>query len=194
MADCSTKSNEDKKLVKRVLKGDGRAFESIVRKYQKRLYFTVRKIVTSHEDTDDILQETFIKAYSRLETYNDEYPFYPWLHRIAINTAINHYKKYGTRKESSLNGMIDDGNPFPSNLRNPHRQVEQSELNKLVRVALEKLPLEQKVVFILRTSEELSYAEISERLNISIGTVMSRLSRAREKLRKLLRGYFVSIS
>lgn len=194
MTGYSSKPNEDNELVKRALKGDGRAFELIVRKYQKQLYFTIRKIVSSHEDTDDILQETFIKAYHRLDTYKAEYPFYPWLHRIAVNTAINHYKKYGTREESSLNGMIDAGNPFPSNQRNPHHQVEQAELNELVKSALEKLPFEQKMVFILRTSEELTYEEISDRLNISIGTVMSRLSRAREKLRKLLRGYFVNVS
>lgn len=185
-----TDSDTDKKLVKKALKGDGHAFESIVKKYQKQLYFTIRKIVSGHEDTDDVLQDTFIKAFNRLDTYKAEYPFYPWLHRIAVNTAINHYKKKGTHKESSLDEMLDEGNPFPAKHRNPQRELEQNELNEQVKFALEKLPIDQKVVFLLRTSDELSYEEISTHLNISIGTVMSRLSRARGKLRILLRGYF----
>ncbi|MBN1349900.1 sigma-70 family RNA polymerase sigma factor [candidate division KSB1 bacterium] len=189
MADQSKELIPDNKLVKRVLKGDGRAFEMLIKKYQKRLYFTIRKMLGSHDDTDDVLQETFIKAYNRLDSYKETYPFYPWLHRIAINTAINFSRKNSTRKESSLDGMLEEGNPGPGYHRNPHHELERIELTEHVKIAIENLPIDQKAVFLLRTSDGLSYEEISEQLNISMGTVMSRLSRARDKLRKQLRGY-----
>jgi len=190
MAGKFTEDIEDKQLVLKILDGESNAFETIVRKYQKLLYFAIRKIVASHAETDDVLQETLIKAYHKLHTYNAEYPFYPWLHRIAINTAINHYRRDCTRKESSLEDLAADGKPFPSDHLNPQNDLEKNEFDARLKLALDHLPAEQRTVFLLRTSEGLSYEEISAQLEISMGTVMSRLSRARDKLKTMLRGYF----
>jgi RNA polymerase sigma-70 factor (ECF subfamily) len=176
--------------IKRSLLGDANAFEGIVKKYQKRIYYTVLQLVMNHDDADDVIQETFIKAYTKLDTYDDSYPFYPWLYRIAVNTSLNHQKKKARLRAQSLDDL--DGNNHHNELAESPQQTfhaEGGELLTKLKEALGKIPAEQRAVFLLRVREELSYQEISDTLEISIGTVMSRLSRARDKLRTLLNGY-----
>ncbi len=186
-------SNSEKdvlKFVQRSLSGDAKAFEWIIRKYQKRIYFTVLQVVMNHEDADDMLQDTFIKAYTKLDTYNESFPFYPWLYRIAINTCLNHQKKKARLRAMSLDDL--DGNGHHADLAESPTQMfdmEGSELVDKLKAALKKIPYEQRTVFLLRVNDGLSYQEISETMDISMGTVMSRLSRARDKLRILLEEY-----
>jgi len=185
-------NNEDLKWVRKAKKGNQKAFEKLVLKYQKRVYYSIRKMVLDHDDANDIVQDTFVKAYLNLNRFDQRFPFYSWLFRIAINTTINFQTKISRRKkifpdlnENEIQQCILSNN-------NQLKDVLQNELNRKVVKALEKLPLDQRVVFILKTSEGLSYQEISEQLDISIGTVMSRLSRARTKLRELLQYYLES--
>jgi len=186
-------SNSEKdvlKYVRRSLSGDAEAFEWIIRKYQKRIYFTALQVVMNQEDADDMLQDTFIKAYTKLDTYNEGFPFYPWLYRIAINTCLNHQKKKARLRAMSLDDL--DGNGHQADLAESPTQMfdmEGSELAGKLKVALKKIPYEQRTVFVLRVNDGLSYQEISETMDISMGTVMSRLSRARDKLRILLEEY-----
>jgi RNA polymerase sigma-70 factor (ECF subfamily) len=177
---------EDLSQVRRAKAGDKKAFGRLVLKYQKRIYFTIRKMVLDHGDTNDIVQDTFVKAFLNLNRFDETFAFYPWLHRIAVNTAINHLNKQTRRKESFLvDGKEEFHDTFKS-ASNPVKEMEQKELKDHLYDALKHLPSEQRAVFVLRTSEELSYQEISQQLDISIGTVMSRLSRAREKLKTIL--------
>ncbi|MFQ5865650.1 MAG: RNA polymerase sigma factor [bacterium] len=186
-------SNNEKdvlRYIQKTLSGDGKAFEWIIRKYQKRIYFTVLQLVMNHDDADDVLQDTFIKVYTKLNTYDTEYPFYPWLYRIAINTALNHQKKKARNRALSLDDI--DGNNHTIDFSESPKQMHDMVGGELVaglKEALNKIPLEQRTVFILRVREGLTYQEISESLEISMGTVMSRLSRARDKLRVLLQSY-----
>jgi len=186
-------SNNEKNVLKYVrgsLSGDAKAFEWIIRKYQKRIYFTILQVVMNHEDADDMLQDTFIKAYTKLGTYNERFPFYPWLYRIAINTSLNHQKKKARLRAMSLEDL--DGNGHQADLAESPTQMfdmEGSELVDKLKTALQRIPYEQRTVFILRVNDGLSYQEISETMDISMGTVMSRLSRARDKLRILLEEY-----
>lgn len=178
------------KYVKKSLSGDANAFEWIVKKYQKRIYFTIVQMVMNHDDADDVMQETFIKAYTKLDTFDDSYPFYPWLYRIAINTSLNHQKKKARTRGVSIDDL--DGNNHQADLAESPQQIRDmagGELVSQLKKALELIPYEQRTVFILRVHDGLSYQEISDTLEISIGTVMSRLSRAREKLRGLLQNY-----
>jgi len=177
---------EDLRLTQKAQSGNKKAFEKLVIKYQKRIYFTIRKMVLNHSNTNDIVQDTFVKAYLNLNKYDDSYPFYPWLHRIALNTAINFLNKQARHKESYLLDGEEEYHETFSSASNPEKEVEEKELKEHLYSALKQIPPEQRTVFILRTSEGLSYQEISEQLDISIGTVMSRLSRAREKLKELL--------
>jgi RNA polymerase sigma-70 factor (ECF subfamily) len=115
--------------------------------------------------------------------------FYPWLHRIAINTTLNFQTKRSRIKASFPYTEDDEVNQSAINSENPLDEIIENEFKEKIGEALQQLPYDQRMVFILRTSEELSYQEISEQLDISIGTVMSRLSRARAKLKELLQQY-----
>ncbi len=180
---------EDFKWIRKAKKGNQKAFEKLVIKYQKPIYYSIRKMVLDHDNTNDIVQDTFVKAYTNLHRFDEQFSFYPWLHRIAINTAIN----YRTKRSRFIENSPDPGEKEISESiiaeNNPLENVLENELKTNIAKALKKLPFEQRVVFVMRNSEDLSYQEISEQLDISIGTVMSRLSRARAKLRELLQHY-----
>lgn len=187
----STSEKDILKHIRKSLNGDSKSFEWLIQKYQKRIYFTVLQVVMNHDDADDVLQETFIKAYTKLNTYNELYPFYPWLYRIAINTSLNHQKKKARLRALSLD-ELDNNNNHSELAESPSQlfDTEGSELVDNLKKALQRIPYEQRTVFMLRVNDGLSYQEISETMEISMGTVMSRLSRARDKLRVLLQGYF----
>ena len=183
---------EDLLWVRKARKGNKKAFEKLVLKYQKRIYYLVRKMILEHDDTNDIVQDTFVKAFLNLHQFDEQFPFYPWLHRIAINTTLNFQKKHSRMKDSFTNSEENEISQIAIDNRNPLEAVIEVEFKQKVNQALQRLPLDQRTVFILRTSEDLSYQEISERLDISIGTVMSRLSRARAKLKELLQQYLAA--
>ncbi len=180
---------DDLKWVCKAKEGNRKAFEKLVLKYQKNIYFMVRKMIVDHSDANDIVQDTFVKAYLNLHRFDEQYPFYPWLHRIAINTTLNFQTKISRVKETFTNSEDNKVRQLALNNENPLEEIIESEMKEKVTEALQLLPFDQRMIFILRTSEELSYQEISDRLNISIGTVMSRLSRARSKLKNLLQPY-----
>ncbi len=179
----------DQKLAKKAKKGNKNAFEKLVIKYQKIIYAAVRKIVIDHNITNDIIQDTFVKAFLNIKSFNEQFPFYPWLYRIAINTTLNYQNKITRRQKTFSNIIESDSKQYASNNGNSLTQILQNELQEKVAEALRQLPFEQRIVFILKTSDGLSYREISQQLDISLGTVMSRLSRARTKLKILLRPY-----
>ncbi|MFQ5605603.1 MAG: RNA polymerase sigma factor [bacterium] len=186
----TTQEKDVQKYIRKALTGEAKAFEWIIKNYQKRLYYSVLQMVMNHNDADDVIQETFLKAYTKLDTFDFNYPFYPWLYRIAINTALNHQKKKARTRTLSIDDL--DGNNHHTELSESPRQMfetEGSELVNQLKRALNQIPPEQRAVFNLRVKDELSYQEISEVMEISIGTVMSRLSRARDKLRNLLQPY-----
>ncbi len=184
----SDNSNKDDiRWIRKTKKGNHKAFEKLVVKYQRAIYGLTRKMVLDHDDTNDIVQDTFVKAYTNLEQFDEQYSFYPWLHRIAVNTTLNFVEK-NRRYRETFNHGNEVGQDSPTEV-NPLTHLIHNEYQEQIALLLEKLPVEQRMVFILRTSEELSYQEIRERLDISIGTVMSRLSRAREKLKELLLSY-----
>lgn len=181
--------HDDLKWIRNAKKGNHHAFEKLVLKYQKRIYFTVRKIVLDHDDANDIVQDTFIKTYQNLHRFDEQFPFYPWLRRIALNTTLNHQAKVQRKKE-----LLSDEQEFDQievQGANPLQEMMHHELQNKIVEALGQLPIDQRIVFVLRTNEELSYEEISEQLDISTGTVMSRLSRARAKLKEILLPYLV---
>ena len=173
-------------LLARARSGDLIAFEEIVGRYQRRVYGVAYRIVRRHDLADDVAQETFIRAHRALGTFDVARPFGPWICRIAANLAINHVRSPQFREEELPEGHAET--PAPSG-GNPLSRVLDREAKAVLDAAMERLPAEQRAVFALRVVEELSYREIAEALDISIGTVMSRLSRAREKLREALLPY-----
>lgn len=185
----NTNDNDDLKWIRKAKNGSHRAFEKLVLKYQQRIYFTVRRIVLDHDDANDIVQDTFVKTYQNLHRFDEQFPFYPWLRRIALNTTLNHQAKVQRKKE-----LLSDEQQFDQievEGANPLQEMMHHELQNKIVEAMAQLPIDQRIVFVLRTNDELSYEEISEQLDISTGTVMSRLSRARAKLKEILLPYLV---
>ncbi len=179
-------SKEEKELIKKVKNGNRFAFNTLVKNYQKKIYHLARRIVMNHEDADEVVQETFIKAYINISKYSEEYKFYTWLYRIAVNTSLTLLKKKKYRG-LSLEKLTEDGHFQPTSEDDTQQSSQNSELKKLVKEALKSLSPQLRTVFILRTWEEMSYKEIAQTLKISEGTVMSRLNRARDKLKRILK-------
>ncbi|HEY7817246.1 MAG TPA: sigma-70 family RNA polymerase sigma factor [Vicinamibacteria bacterium] len=186
----------DSNLVVRARDGDRDAFAEIVRSYQRRIYAVAMRMTRRHEVADDITQDTFVRAYRSLSRFELGRPLQPWLTRIAVNLAINY-----------LNGVAKRERPlsedYESRVRsreteepldaNPERALESEELARDLEEAVAKLPLEQRTVFLLKVVEEMRYEEIANLLGISEGTVMSRLSRARGRLKVMLAAHVAPI-
>lgn len=167
--------------------GNVLAFDEIVRRYQRRVYATALRIVRRHDLADDVTQEAFLRAHRALASFDRERPFGPWICRIAANLAINHVRSPQSREEALDEAGLEESPAARAD--GPLSAVLENEARALLEAAVARLPAEQRAVFVLRTFEDLSYSEIAEALDLSVGTVMSRLSRAREKLRASLAGY-----
>jgi RNA polymerase sigma-70 factor (ECF subfamily) len=163
------------------------AFEEVVRRYQRRVYSTALRIVRRHDVADDVTQEAFIRAHRALGSYDRGRPFGPWICRIAANLAINHVRSPQAREAEMDEAALAERPAAAAD--GPLSSMLESEARAVLEDAVRTLPAEQRAVFVLRTYEDLSYKEIAESLDLSVGTVMSRLSRAREQLRAALAGY-----
>jgi RNA polymerase sigma-70 factor (ECF subfamily) len=180
----------DRDLVARSLDGDRDAFEAIVRNYQRRVYGVALRMTRRHEVADDIAQETFVRAYTRLHRFELGRPLAPWLTRIAANLSINYLTRAARREQPIAEEATSSGLPAAeSEGSDPQRSLLSSEFASALDEAVDKLPPEQKAVFVLRLHEDMRYDAIAESLGISLGTVMSRLHRARAKLKVMLKDY-----
>lgn len=180
----------DRDLVARSLDGDRDAFEAIVRNYQRRVYGVALRMTRRHEVADDIAQETFVRAYTQLHRFELGRPLAPWLTRIAANLSINYLTRAARREQPIAEEATSSGLPAADREdSDPQRSLLSSEFASALDEAVDKLPPEQKAVFVLRVHEDMRYDDIAESLGISLGTVMSRLHRARAKLKAMLKDY-----
>jgi RNA polymerase sigma-70 factor (ECF subfamily) len=179
-------SFDDEKLIFEAKKGNLFSFEKLVKRYQKKIYYLAYRMTKDHDAADDIAQETFIKAYYSLQKFKEGYGFFPWIYRICMNLSINYLKR---RKFVISESMISPQMERKEAVGfNPLDILIKEEKRIKIENAIEKLPPPFKAVFVLKIYEDLSYEDIARALNISKGTVMSRLFRARERLIKELRG------
>ncbi len=173
-------------LVAQAQEGNLFAFEELVRRHQQRVYAVARRIVRRHDLADDVVQEAFVRAHQHLSRFERGRPFGPWICRIAANLAVSQWRSPEARRSEPLpEGHAETPSRAPDALQG----VLDGEAGRVLGQALDGLPAEQRAVFVLRTQEELSYKEIAAELGISEGTVMSRLFRARERLRAALAPY-----
>ncbi len=156
-------------------------------RYNESIYRLAYSMTRRHADAEDISQETFIRAYRSIRGFDEQYRFYTWLHRICVNLCINHFKKSRRFRFVPLPGS--EAGSDSADIADPKAGGEQSSLRRDLDRALGKLPPDQRMVFVLRVKEELSYNEIAGQLGIPVGTVMSRLNRARNRLKELLKEY-----
>jgi RNA polymerase sigma-70 factor (ECF subfamily) len=165
--------------------GDKDAYGKLVLEYQKRLYRFIFMMLGSKDSTEDIVQEAFVKGYLALNSFDSDKPFYPWVATIARNLALNRIKK--TEKEKPASEYDDLIGSVPDKATNPLDSLINKENDRRLALAVAALPEQYRVVFALRTFEKLSYEEIAKQLKIAVGTVDSRLYRARGKLVQLLK-------
>ncbi len=168
------------------------AFELLIRKYQGMIYALCHRLTGAHQAADDLAQDTFIKAYQALPSFIDGRDFYPWVRKIALNNSYNFLKRRNREAPLLDEETMTRPNHLSARPESPDETAERDELERKFRESLQALPADQKVIFTMRAIENLSYAEIAQTLHIPVGTVMSRLSRARQKLKADLAAYLRS--
>ena len=199
MADVDTQTGQDNtppqeldlELVRRVQRGESAAFDLLVRKYQHRIIALIGRYIHDWSECQDVAQDTFVRAYRAIGNFRGDAQFYTWLHRIAVNTAKNHLVAHNRRPptddvDASDAEQYDTG----SRLRDtdtPERELMRQELERTVMKAVDALPEELRTAITLREVEGLSYEEIAQKMDCPIGTVRSRIFRAREAIDAELR-------
>ena len=182
----------DQKLVEKAQRGDKKAFGMLVEKYQRRLNRLLSRMVRDQSEIEDIVQDSFIKAYRAINNFRGDSAFYTWLYRIGINTAKNHLVKLGKRPKAMNEVDIEEIENFEDapDLRNhetPESTMMSSEIVASVNQTIAALPNELREAISLREMEGLSYEEIADLMNCPIGTVRSRIFRAREVIAEKLK-------
>ena len=176
----------DQDLVRRVQQGDKSAFDLLVIKYQHKIVHLVNRYVKDPSEAQDVAQDSFIKAYKALGEFRGESAFYTWLYRIAINTAKN-YLLSRSRRHSDYEVDMQDAEqienaPQLKDIETPENQLMNDQIVEVIKSAIDKLPEEMRIAIMLREFEGMSYEEIAEAMDCPIGTVRSRIFRAREAI------------
>jgi RNA polymerase sigma-70 factor, ECF subfamily len=182
----------DQQLVERAQKGDKRAFELLVVKYQRKLARLLGRLIKDPAEVEDVAQEAFIKAYRALPSFRGDSAFYTWLYRIGINTAKNYLVATGRRAPTATVYDSEDAEAFENgdqlrDVNTPENELISKQIAKTVNESMEGLPEELRTAITLREIEGLSYEDIALIMNCPIGTVRSRIFRAREAIAEKLR-------
>jgi RNA polymerase sigma-70 factor (ECF subfamily) len=185
-----SRSLDDQSLVQACRAGQTEAFGVLVQRYQNRLYPTVLRVVGSAEDAKDVLQDTFLRAFEKLDQFQGESSFYTWLYRIAVNLALSGHRRQRVRFVPRSNGQYlvrrGDDPADESADADPTSSLERAEREQMVEAALDQLCPDHRAVIVLKDFDGHRYEEISAVLQIPVGTVRSRLHRARCELRDRL--------
>ena len=185
--------NDDAQLIGQAIAGQTAAFGQLVQKYQDRLHNTVVHVVGNVEDAKDVVQEAFVQAFLKLESFQGASAFYTWLYRIAFNVAATHRRRQGAMRSAEQVALADGHlrGAAPRRGRDatdgPGERLEREERCRQVRHAISQLPEEHRVVLVLREMDGCCYETIAEILDLPVGTVRSRLHRARMQLREQLK-------
>jgi RNA polymerase sigma-70 factor (ECF subfamily) len=188
-------SLDDTILVRQCQNGDLEAMSCLIVKYQDRIYNAIFKICQNHDDAAELTQDTFVKVLENINSFRSKSSFYTWLFRVAVNHTLNYCKRRFKLSPVSLDAENDQDERSKGKLAavlvasdglDPAVVAQQKELSQIVVKLIGQLRQEYRVVLVLRDIEQMTYAEIAEVLRIETGTVKSRLSRARAKLRELL--------
>lgn len=191
-----TERDADQLLVERVQQGDRRAFDLLVRKYQHRVIAVISRYVRDPDEAMDVAQEAFVKAYRALDRFRGESAFYTWIFRIAVNTSKNYIVSRGRRPPDADVEVEEaehfDGGEWLHEVANPENELFKDELERAVYRSLENLPEDLRTAVTLREFDGLSYEEIAEVMDCPVGTVRSRIFRAREAIDNEIRQWVVN--
>jgi RNA polymerase sigma-70 factor (ECF subfamily) len=187
-------ARENDQLIRAVLAGNERAFDELVRLHQRFVFNLCYRLLGDYDDADDCAQEVFIKVYKSLDGFRFESDFKTWLYRIAVNTCKNRFRsleyRVGQKKVRLDMQDEEDGQQveLPDHNQSPAVDLKRKEIGRLIQAAVNKLPTDQRLVVVLRDMEGRSYEEIIEITGLKLGTLKSKLSRARLRLRESLKG------
>jgi RNA polymerase sigma-70 factor (ECF subfamily) len=181
------KRSEDLELIRRSQAGDPEAFGQLVTKYRAKIYTMLYGMVRHENDAWDLAQEAFLQAWRSIHKFEGRSSFYTWLYRLTVNLAIDSLRRKGRYVEVELDDAI------PSSLPSPRANCGRTEISEFINAALAQLSPDHRVAIVLKEIEDLQYQEIADILNISIGTVMSRLFYGRRKLQSILRPIFKQV-
>ena len=174
---------EDASLVQEALAGDQRSFQRLIERHQTRLFSLVRHYTRNPVEIEDLVQDTLLKAYARLSSFQSQSSFYTWLYRIATNTILDWLKRQGRNPVQHVEDVEVAAPAAQRAVMRPDARLAQEEIARITQEVLADLPEIFRTVLVLREFEDLQYQEIADVLGISIGTVESRLFRARRLLR-----------
>ena len=180
----------EKDLIQRAKHGDHDAFGQLVLTHQNKVYTLCVHMVTNREEAEDLAQEAFLKAWRNLDSFQEESSFATWMHRLTTNVCLDHLRKQARRQNISTAVSLDDeesGWTEPADhTQDPQRRLEESERKRALERSLRELPDHYRQVLVMREVSGLSYQEIAQALELDLGTVKSRIARARNQLRKIL--------
>ncbi len=177
--------SDEQDLIREFKRGNEQAFNQLVLRYQEKVYWIVRRMISDHDEANDLAQNIFIKAYHSLHSFKGNSTFYTWLYRIAINLTLNEIRRKKIRQIFSLER--EEPLQIASKDDQPLEQLEKKEQQMIIRQAIDRLPEKQKNVFVLRYYEELPYEEISKILNTSVGGLKANYFHAVRNIGKFLK-------
>ena len=177
---------DENRLVDLALNGDMRAFELLMEKHESKMYAVALRMCKNREDAQDCLQDAMLRIYKALPSFKGQSSFSTWAYRITMNTCLDDLRRKKVRQAQSLDQMLEIGwSPVDEN-NSTERHFENSELKRNLSKAIQTLPEEMRAAVVLRDVQGFSYEEIASILSTNVGTVKSRISRGREKLREIL--------
>jgi RNA polymerase sigma-70 factor (ECF subfamily) len=187
----------EKEALEFAREGDREAYGRIVLHHRERLYCAALGLVRNHEDARDLSQDAFVRAYKNLARFDTRRPFYPWLYRILRNLCLDHLERHGPARQVSLDALVEDSHAqfdttdghASASTGDVRQQLFEQQRADALRAALDRLKPEFREIIIMKHLEDLSYKDISQALDIPMGTVMSRLFHARKALAALLEEY-----
>ena len=181
--------NDENKLIERASGGDPAAFNRLMEMHEKRMYAVALRMCGNREDAQDCLQESMLRVYRAIGGFKGQSSFGTWVYRITMNTCLDELRRKKNKQSTSLDNMLDQGWSPTDDSASPEKQAIQSEMRKSISKSIQELPEDMRSVIIMRDVHGYSYDEIAEMLNVNVGTIKSRISRGREKLREKLSNF-----
>jgi len=180
-------ADPEEKLIERAAGGDGAAFSELMSKHEKRMYAVALRICVNREDAQDCLQDAMVRIYRSISSFKGQSSFGTWVYRITMNTCLDELRRRKSRQAVSLDNLVESGFSPSDNVNTPEKQAVSSEQRRVLDRAIASLPEDMRSAIVLRDIQGFSYEEIAEAHGANIGTIKSRISRGREKLRQILR-------
>ncbi len=180
---------DEKKLIERAYGGDPSAFNRLMAQHENRMYAVALRMCANREDAQDCLQEAMLRVYRAIGSFKGQSTFSTWVYRITMNTCLDELRRKKNRQNTSLDNLVDMGWSPTDGGAGPEKQALMREMREKMHGAIRELPDDMRAAVVLRDIQGFSYDEIAQMLEINVGTIKSRISRGREKLREKLKEY-----